>query len=113
MTTYKSPNNSIHTNGTSIVTDNCSRHQGTILHSVSEGGDPMVMPCQIGRKHTKDYRLLQTGLHIIQTIISYLLMLAVMTYNVCIISAILSGTAIGYFIFYRAYTELEAIESCH
>ncbi|XP_047133875.1 high affinity copper uptake protein 1 isoform X1 [Hydra vulgaris] len=43
--------------------------------------------------------LTQTLLHMVQMTLSYMLMLAVMTYNAWLLIAILIGSAIGYFIF--------------
>lgn len=43
--------------------------------------------------------LIQTLLHIVQVTVSYVLMLAVMTFNVWLIIAIVLGAGVGYFFF--------------
>lgn len=69
--------------------------------------------CYVSRFRTRRHKLLQTSLHTIQTALGFLLMLAAMSYNLCIIFAIILGVAVGYYIFYRSYNEVESIESCH
>ncbi|CAL8079405.1 unnamed protein product [Calicophoron daubneyi] len=43
------------------------------------------------------YHLAQTGLHLIQMFVSYMLMLIVMAYNVQLLMAVVLGLAFGYF----------------
>lgn len=63
--------------------------------------------------------LLQTVLHMLQILISYLLMLAVMTYNVWLLLGVVVGAGIGYFVvaFYvprKRQTSLSRMsEHCH
>nr|AKN21632.1 slc31a-2 [Schmidtea mediterranea] len=64
-------------------------------------------------RFTKDH-VIQSILHLLQTFISYLLMLAFMTFNVWICLAILLGSMIGYFIFgWRKSLILENLDHCH
>lgn len=69
--------------------------------------------CYVGHLRSRRHRLIQTVLHTMQTAIGFMLMLSVMSFNLCIIFAILVGTGAGYYIFYRPYNEVEAIDSCH
>ena len=58
--------------------------------------------------------LYQSILHVLQVAISYTLMLAFMTFNVCICFAILIGAGVGYFIFFKRKLPYEFInEHCH
>lgn len=58
--------------------------------------------------------LLQTGLHVLQLIISYFLMLIVMTYNVYLCLAVVLGAGLGYFLFFRRrFIMLNNLECCH
>ncbi|XP_076836851.1 protein SLC31A2 [Brachyhypopomus gauderio] len=41
---------------------------------------------------------LQTGLHVVQVVLGYMLMLCVMSYNVWIFSGVMIGSALGYFL---------------
>ncbi len=43
--------------------------------------------------------LLQTALHMMQSFLSFALMLIVMTYNSWLIGAVVLGLAVGYFLF--------------
>lgn len=56
--------------------------------------------------------LAQTGLHLIQMFISYLLMLAVMTYNVYMFISILAGLTAGHFLFARTRPLLLRSPTC-
>lgn len=47
--------------------------------------------CFVGGFHNKKHRMIQTALHTVQTSIGFLLMLAVMSFNLCIIFAIIAG----------------------
>lgn len=47
--------------------------------------------CYVGRLRTKGHRLIQTLLHVAQTVIGFVLMLSVMSFNLCIIFAIVVG----------------------
>lgn len=56
----------------------------------------------------------QTGLHMLQFFISYLLMLVFMTYNVYLCISVLIGAGVGYFLFgwYKS-TAVDITEHCH
>lgn len=69
--------------------------------------------CYVGRLRSRRHRLIQALLHTVQTALGFLLMLSVMSFNVCIIFAIVLGNGVGYYVFYRSYNEIEAIDSCH
>lgn len=69
--------------------------------------------CYVGRFRTQRHRLIQVLLHMVQTAIGFFLMLSVMSFNVCIIFAIVVGNGVGFYVFYRSYNEIEAIDSCH
>ncbi|XP_054273643.1 high affinity copper uptake protein 1 isoform X2 [Macrosteles quadrilineatus] len=56
--------------------------------------NPSVQPSMLSRDH-----LLQTILHVLQFIISYLLMLIFMTFNVWLCLAVTLGAGSGYFLF--------------
>lgn len=72
-----------------------------------------VHNCYVGHLRTRRHRMIQTILHTFQTTIGFLIMLSVMSFNLCIIFAILVGTFVGHYVFYRPYNEIEAIDSCH
>lgn len=50
-----------------------------------------VNNCYVGRLRTQRHRLVQTVLHTIQTALGFILMLSVMSFNLCIIFAIIVG----------------------
>lgn len=57
---------------------------------------------------------IQTALHLLQMIISYLLMLIVMTYNVWLFMAVVLGCTVGYFFFgWRKGFLVDITEHCH
>lgn len=68
-------------------------------HCVTENGDSqdtetnvgLARNCYVGRLRTRRHRLIQTMLHTAQTTLGFLLMLSVMSFNLCIIFAILVG----------------------
>uniref|UniRef100_A0A6G1SEJ5 Copper transport protein n=1 Tax=Aceria tosichella TaxID=561515 RepID=A0A6G1SEJ5_9ACAR len=90
---------------------------GNVCPSDLQDNEPNVRlaahSCYVGKLRSRRHRLIQTVLHTLQTALGFVLMLSVMSFNVCIIFAILAGTAIGYYVFYRSYNEVEAIDSCH
>lgn len=47
--------------------------------------------CYVGRLRTRRHRLIQTVLHTAQTALGFLLMLSIMSFNLCIIFAVLVG----------------------
>ncbi|XP_054166779.1 high affinity copper uptake protein 1-like [Oppia nitens] len=68
----------------------------------------------IYRKMMSCSHLFQTGLHMIQFFLSYILMLVFMTYNVYLCIAVLLGAGVGYFLFgwYKS-TAVDITEHCH
>ncbi|XP_034233772.1 high affinity copper uptake protein 1-like isoform X2 [Thrips palmi] len=66
-------------------------------------------PRMFSQKH-----VLQTGLHIVQLIVSYLLMLIFMTYNIWLCLAVILGSATGYFMFgWKRTVVVDMTETCH
>lgn len=58
--------------------------------------------------------ILQTFIHLIQAILSYALMLIVMTYNAYLIVAVVLGAAFGYFLFgWMRQKSVDLTEYCH
>ncbi|XP_037835413.1 high affinity copper uptake protein 1 isoform X1 [Kryptolebias marmoratus] len=57
---------------------------------------------------------LQTGLHVIQVVVSYFLMLVFMTYNGYLCIAVALGAGMGYFLFsWRKAVVVDITEHCH
>ncbi|KAA0189924.1 hypothetical protein HAZT_HAZT001144 [Hyalella azteca] len=57
---------------------------------------------------------IQTCLHMVQFLVSYLLMLVFMTYNAWLCLAVLLGAGVGYFVFgWRKALVVELTEHCH
>lgn len=52
----------------------------------------LARSCYVGRLRSRRHRLIQALLHTVQTSIGFLLMLTVMSFNVCIIFAVVLGT---------------------
>ncbi|XP_034235046.1 high affinity copper uptake protein 1-like [Thrips palmi] len=58
--------------------------------------------------------LVQTGLHAVQFLLSYLLMLVFMTYNVWLCLAVLLGATFGFFVFgWKKEKAVDMTEHCH
>lgn len=57
-------------------------------------------------------RLALTLLYAVNVAISYMLMLAIMTYNVGYFFAIVAGLAVGYFIFYNSASPSASSDVC-
>ncbi|KAM3959327.1 high affinity copper uptake protein 1 [Aphomia sociella] len=72
------------------------------------GGTAVVKYSMLSPGH-----ILQTGLHIVQSTASYILMLIFMTYNVWPCLALVLGLAVGYFFFgWRKNTVVDVTEHC-
>ncbi|KAG8177007.1 hypothetical protein JTE90_006951 [Oedothorax gibbosus] len=57
---------------------------------------------------------IQTGLHVVQIIVSYFLMLIFMTYNVWLCLAVVLGAGVGYFVFgWKKASVVDITEHCH
>lgn len=63
----------------------------TLQDSSNETNVRLARNCYVGRLRTQRHRLVQTALHTIQTALGFLLMLSVMSFNLCIIFAIIVG----------------------
>lgn len=60
------------------------------------------------------YHLVQTVLHMIQVAVGYILMLAVMCYNVWIFLAVIVGSGLGYFLFgWKKDSVLDTSDHCN
>ncbi len=58
--------------------------------------------------------ILQTVLHVVQLMISYILMLVVMTYNVYLCLGVVLGAGVCYYLFFRErFVVLGNQECCH
>ncbi|PSN45152.1 High affinity copper uptake protein 1 [Blattella germanica] len=56
----------------------------------------------------------QTGMHIVQIVLSYFLMLIFMTYNTWLCIAVVAGAAVGYFLFgWKKTVIMDVTEHCH
>lgn len=64
---------------------------GNSNHNTNGGDSGIQVSCYVGHLRTKQHRMIQTLLHTLQTTIGFLLMLAVMSFNLCIIFAVISG----------------------
>lgn len=70
-----------------------------LKHCITENGDTqdsgtrsrLSRPCYVGCVRTRGHRLYQTALHLMQTTLGFIIMLSVMSFNLCIIFAILVG----------------------
>nr|XP_015907342.1 high affinity copper uptake protein 1 isoform X2 [Parasteatoda tepidariorum] len=57
---------------------------------------------------------IQTGLHVVQIVVSYFLMLIFMTYNGWLCIAVVLGSGVGYFVFgWRKASVVDITEHCH
>jgi copper transporter 1 len=71
--------------------------------------DPNNQPKMLSKHH-----FFQTFLHVIQMILSYLLMLIFMTYNVWLCLAVILGATTGYFLFgWKKSVIVDVTEHCH
>ncbi|XP_075158813.1 copper transporter 1A isoform X2 [Haematobia irritans] len=68
-----------------------------------------VQPTMFSLNH-----FIQTGLHMVQVTVSFLLMLIFMTYNVWLCLAVVVGAAVGYFLFcWKKSVIVDVTEHCH
>ncbi|XP_056289221.1 high affinity copper uptake protein 1 [Pseudoliparis swirei] len=68
----------------------------------------------VGQRMISPAHFLQTLLHIIQVVVSYLLMLIFMTYNAYLCIAVAAGAGMGYFLFsWRKAVVVDITEHCH
>ncbi|XP_072096655.1 high affinity copper uptake protein 1 isoform X1 [Mobula birostris] len=68
----------------------------------------------VGQQMFSIPHLIQTGLHIVQVVISYFLMLVFMTYNGYLCIAVALGAGAGYFLFsWKKAVVVDITEHCH
>lgn len=73
------------------IPKSCGHNDNNQGGDLTEANIRFAHTCYVGRLRTKKHRLIQTLLHTTQTIIGFVLMLSVMSYNLCIIFAIVAG----------------------
>lgn len=68
----------------------------------------------VGQRMLSPAHFLQTVLHIIQVVVSYVLMLVFMTYNAYLCIAVAAGAGMGYFLFsWQKAVVVDITEHCH
>ncbi|KAK5878261.1 hypothetical protein CesoFtcFv8_023682 [Champsocephalus esox] len=68
----------------------------------------------VGQRMISPAHFLQTLLHIVQVVVSYILMLVFMTYNAYLCIAVAAGAGMGYFLFsWRKAVVVDITEHCH
>ncbi|XP_047229306.1 high affinity copper uptake protein 1 [Girardinichthys multiradiatus] len=68
----------------------------------------------VGQRMLSPAHFLQTFLHIIQVVVSYVLMLVFMTYNAYLCIAVAAGAGMGYFLFsWQKAVVVDITEHCH
>lgn len=89
-------------------------HKGNITgeNKATQYMEQIIMPPTVNMLSV-DHGI-QTLLHVLQMIISYLLMLIFMTYNVWLCLAVIFGAGVGYFLFgWRKSVVVDITEHCH
>ncbi|XP_037964448.2 high affinity copper uptake protein 1 isoform X1 [Plutella xylostella] len=90
------------------VANVCSPDDPTVIQPV-----PHVLERNVPRMLSAAH-VWQTGLHGVQVLVSYMLMLVFMTYNVWLCVAVVMGSATGYFLFgWRESVVVDFTEHCH
>nr|AGS09123.1 solute carrier family 31 copper transporters member 1 [Poecilia vivipara] len=68
----------------------------------------------VGQRMLSPAHFLQTVLHIVQVVVSYVLMLVFMTYNAYLCIAVAAGAGMGYFLFsWQKAVVVDITEHCH
>lgn len=89
------------------------------LHSASPAGHILALQANCSTLSLRQRMLspahfLQTVLHIIQVVVSYVLMLVFMTYNAYLCIAVAAGAGMGYFLFsWQKAVVVDITEHCH
>ncbi|KAJ2946505.1 hypothetical protein O0L34_g12553 [Tuta absoluta] len=90
------------------VANVCATDDPTIIQQLPHTLERNI-PTMLSSAHA-----LQTGLHGLQVLVSYMLMLVFMTYNVWLCAAVVFGSAAGYFLFgWRESVVVDFTEHCH
>jgi hypothetical protein len=75
--------------------ENFPSANGNVCSGDAQDNGPCVRlathSCYVGRLRSRKHRLIQTMLHTFQTALGFVLMLSVMSFNLCIIFAIVAG----------------------
>ncbi|KAI9563951.1 CTR1 [Daphnia sinensis] len=80
----------------------------------SDASSQVRTPMSFKTSVTSASHYIQTALHLLQMIISYFLMLIVMTYNVWLFISVILGCTVGYFFFgWRKGFLVDITEHCH
>ncbi|KAK6470972.1 putative low affinity copper uptake protein 2 isoform X1 [Huso huso] len=78
-----------------------SSSRTTLVETVSESSVPPAPPQHsFSNKRWFLFHVLQTAIHVVQVVLSYMLMLCIMSYSVWIFLGVVLGSAIGYFVAY-------------
>ncbi|XP_041098525.1 probable low affinity copper uptake protein 2 [Polyodon spathula] len=73
----------------------------TLVETVSESSASPASPQHSSsNKRWLLFHVLQTVIHVVQVVLSYMLMLCIMSYNVWIFLGVVVGSGIGYFVAY-------------
>jgi len=80
--------------------------------SFSDPSIPLLDKMKHGGSHNIVY-FRRTILHVFQLSISYMLMLVIMSFNLGLVFAVLTGAAVGYFFFARERPPAEDVLACH
>ncbi|XP_008400828.1 high affinity copper uptake protein 1 [Poecilia reticulata] len=68
----------------------------------------------VGQRMLSPAHFLQTVLHVVQVVVSYVLMLVFMTYNAYLCIAVAAGAGMGYFLFsWQKAVVVDITEHCH
>ncbi|KAM4532550.1 high affinity copper uptake protein 1 isoform 1-T1 [Fundulus diaphanus] len=88
---------------------------GSVIdRNCSEGAESILCGSMCRQRMLSPAHFLQTFLHIIQVVVSYVLMLVFMTYNAYLCIAVAAGAGMGYFLFsWQKAVVVDITEHCH